>query len=217
MLKPIMFWGASGHAKALHEFMPALGFELVALVDNQKGITSPIANVPVLHGKEGVDDWLQRREDRGLVHSLIAIGGARGKDRVELQSLLKAKGISPIIAVHPTAFVARDAQLGEGCQALAMAAVCAGTRIGDCCIVNTRAGVDHECVLGNGVHIGPGATLAGCVTVGDFSFLGAGAVVLPRITIGSNSIIGAGAVVTKNVPDNVVVFGNPARVIRSNA
>jgi acetyltransferase-like isoleucine patch superfamily enzyme len=69
-------------------------------------------------------------------------------------------------------------------------------------------------VLGNGVHIGPGAVLSGCVEVGECSFVGAGAVVLPRIKIGRNVTIGAGAVVTKDVRENCVAYGNPARVAR---
>ena len=56
----------------------------------------------------------------------------------------------------------------------------------------------------------------GCVSIGDFAFIGAGATVLPNLKIGKNSIIGAGAVVTKDVPDNVVVYGNPAKFIREN-
>jgi acetyltransferase-like isoleucine patch superfamily enzyme len=88
--------------------------------------------------------------------------------------------------------------------------------IGDACIVNSSANVDHECVLGHGVHIAPGATLTGCVEVGDRSFIAAGAVVLPRIKIGSDSIIGAGSVVTRDIPDNVIAFGSPARIIRPN-
>ncbi|AKP03934.1 DapH/DapD/GlmU-related protein [Companilactobacillus pabuli] len=46
------------------------------------------------------------------------------------------------------------------------------------------------------------------------SWIGAGAIVLPGITIGKNSIVGAGSVVTKDVPDNAVVVGNPAKVIK---
>jgi len=49
--------------------------------------------------------------------------------------------------------------------------------------------------------------------IGDNVFLGANAVILPGINVGNNSIIGAGAVVTKDVPENVVVAGNPARII----
>lgn len=49
--------------------------------------------------------------------------------------------------------------------------------------------------------------------IGDNVFLGANSVILPGVNIGDNSIVGAGAVVTKNVPENAVVAGNPARVI----
>ncbi|MBT2534809.1 sugar O-acetyltransferase [Arthrobacter sp. ISL-69] len=53
------------------------------------------------------------------------------------------------------------------------------------------------------------------ITIEDNVWLGGGAIVLPGVTIGENSVIGAGAVVTKDVPDNVVAVGNPARVVRS--
>ncbi len=87
--------------------------------------------------------------------------------------------------------------------------------MGKACIINTSASVDHECVLGDGVHIAPGATIAGCVKIGDFSFVGSGAVILPNIKVGSNVIVGAGSVVTRNVEDNILTYGNPARVVRS--
>ena len=60
-----------------------------------------------------------------------------------------------------------------------------------------------------------GAAIAGDVTINDCSEIGANATVLPHVTIGKNSIVGAGAVVTKDVPDNVIVAGVPARILRS--
>lgn len=59
-----------------------------------------------------------------------------------------------------------------------------------------------------------GLEAASPITVGDNVWIGGGAIVLPGVTIGDNSVIGAGAVVTKDVPANVVVVGNPARVIK---
>ena len=53
------------------------------------------------------------------------------------------------------------------------------------------------------------------ITIGDNVWLGGGAIVLPGVTIGANSVVGAGAVVTKDVPPDVVVVGNPARVVRA--
>jgi acetyltransferase-like isoleucine patch superfamily enzyme len=53
----------------------------------------------------------------------------------------------------------------------------------------------------------------GPVTIGDYTFIGAGAKILPGVAIGHGCVISAGAMVTKDVPDNAIVAGNPARVI----
>ncbi|MCK0111650.1 sugar O-acetyltransferase [Ornithinimicrobium sp. F0845] len=59
-----------------------------------------------------------------------------------------------------------------------------------------------------------GVESASPITLGDNVWLGGGAIVLPGVTIGDNSVVGAGAVVTKDVPANVVVVGNPARIVK---
>lgn len=53
----------------------------------------------------------------------------------------------------------------------------------------------------------------GRIEIKDNCFIGINSIILPNVTIGPNSIVGAGSVVTKNVPENVVVAGNPARMI----
>jgi acetyltransferase-like isoleucine patch superfamily enzyme len=87
--------------------------------------------------------------------------------------------------------------------------------LGEACIVNTAATVDHECRLGDGVHVCPGAHLAGLVEVGNNVMIGTGAIVLPRIKIGADATIGAGATVTKDVAPGDCVVGVPARSIRA--
>jgi len=90
------------------------------------------------------------------------------------------------------------------------------SRIGDQCIINTRALVEHDCVVENGAEIGPGAVLCGRVRVGAHSWIGANATIRPSITIGANTIIGAGAVVVKDIPSGVLAVGVPAKVVREN-
>lgn len=215
MAKPIVFWGATGQSKVLREFIGGLGYELVALFDNDRSVPPPFADVPLYYGLDGLRQW-SRDHATQSTSCLVAVGGARGFARVELQQQLEDVGLTPIVAVHPTAFVAETVTLGRGTQILANASVCAEARLGDACIVNTKASVDHECVLGRGVHIAPGATLTSSVEVGEYSLIGPGAVVVPRVRIGRHAIVGAGAVVTKDVPAGKVVFGNPARVQRDN-
>ena len=90
-----------------------------------------------------------------------------------------------------------------------------GARIGENAIINTLAGVEHECVIQDGVHVSAGARLGGNVTVGQATTIEIGATVGARVIIGADSVIGAGAVVLRDIPDGVLAYGIPARVIRS--
>jgi sugar O-acyltransferase (sialic acid O-acetyltransferase NeuD family) len=210
--RPLIFWGATGQAKVLKEFLPRLGWRLVALFDNNPSILSPFAEVPLVGGKEDFADWLSSQDE--TPSALAAIGGDRGRDRLQIQRWLAEFGCCIPKACHPTAWIAGDARIGAGCQILANSAVGTESILEDAVILNTSASVDHECHLGEGSHIGPGAVLCGCVSVGSGAFIGAGATVLPRLTIGSNTVVGAGSVVTANLPPDVVAVGNPARIIQ---
>jgi len=91
----------------------------------------------------------------------------------------------------------------------------AASSFGEFVLINRGASIGHHAVLGRFVSIGPGAVLAGQVRVADGAMIGAGAVILPKVRIGNNAIVGAGSVVVKDVPENTVVVGNPARVVRA--
>lgn len=213
--RPIIFWGATGQAKVLRECIGTLNHALVAVFDNNPNVQPPFADVPLITGWAGFMEW--RGSQAGATAFLVAIGGPHGRDRCEIQTALCRAGLEPHTAIHRTAFVADNALIGQGSQILAHAAVCVEAKLGAACIVNTGASVDHECNLGDGVHIAPGARLAGVVTVKRHSMIGIGATVLPRITIGENVIVGAGAVVARDIPDNVIVAGTPAKIIRERA
>jgi acetyltransferase-like isoleucine patch superfamily enzyme len=88
------------------------------------------------------------------------------------------------------------------------------SRIGQFCIVNTKASIDHDCRLDDFSSVAPGATLAGNVRVGRCSAICLGACVAEKVTIGSHSVVGAGATVLEDLPDGVVAYGTPARVVR---
>lgn len=209
----LVIWGATGQAIVLEELLSYTDMKVVAFFENNAAIPSPIAGVPVFYGEQGFNDWLAGTPGHEDHYYLAAIGGSNSNARASVSKWLKEKGLKPYSAIHPKAFVAANAIIGEAAQVMAHSSICAKAVIGDNCIVNTAASIDHECHIGNNVHIGPGATLAGCVTVNDNTFIGTNATVLPRIHIGKNVIVGAGAVVTKDVKDNTVVAGNPARVI----
>lgn len=209
-MKQVVFWGGTGQSRVLRD---ALRNEatLLAIFDNQP-VEPPFKDVRMFVGEAGFAEWEREWRGEGVIHACVAIGGARGSERLERQQWFAARGYPPLTVVHPRAFVAADAIVGDGSQVLANAAVCASARLGRSVIVNTGASVDHDCHLGDAVHIAPGAVLAGEVEVGPLAFVGAGAVVLPRMRIGVGAVVGAGAVVTRDVGDGMTVSGNPARL-----
>jgi sugar O-acyltransferase (sialic acid O-acetyltransferase NeuD family) len=215
-LPEIVFWGATGQAKVLHEALFDTSIRLVALIDN-RDLRSPIDGVPVLHGDAGLENLICRYGKPEDLLFAVALGGSRGRDRVLLMENMRVRGLVPFTIVHRTAFVATDASVGQACQILAMSAVCSRARLESAVIVNTAASVDHDCWVSQGAHIGPGARLAGEVFIGQRVFIGTGAIILPRIRIGDDSIIGAGSVVTANVSSGTTVVGNPARPIRKDS
>jgi sugar O-acyltransferase (sialic acid O-acetyltransferase NeuD family) len=212
--RPIIFWGATGQAKVLRECMESQGWRVVAIFDHNRDISSPFCDVPIYYGKSGFE-WWQKNYLSDQISFIVAIGGDRGNDRLEIQKYLASHKLLPVVAQHSTAFVATGVTIGLGSQILAHATVCVDTIIGESCIINTGASVDHECRIGNGVHICPGVKMAGCVEVDDYVTIGTGAVILPRIKIGAGAIIGAGAVVIRDVLSRTVVVGNPAQILRS--
>jgi acetyltransferase-like isoleucine patch superfamily enzyme len=96
---------------------------------------------------------------------------------------------------------------------MARVVINAGAQIGKNCIVNTAAIVEHECRVGDHVHLSPGVLLGGGVTVHSFAHVGIGAIALPGTEIGEGAIIGAGAVVVDSVPSGATVVGIPARAL----
>ena len=89
-----------------------------------------------------------------------------------------------------------------------------GVKIGAISIVNTKASIDHDCQIGDEVHIAPGCTLSGSVNVGNGCLIGTGVTVIEKIRIGKNCTIGAGAVVLADCEDNGTYVGVPAKKMK---
>lgn len=212
MRKELVIWGGTGNFKVLCELLDEQQ-HISGYFDNDPKVSEPYSGIPWLGGDKEFDTWLAERKG-AITEFVVSAGHGRGKVRMEIHCSLKEKGLRPIKAIHRTAFVASNAVVGEGSQVYAMAAVCVEARIGRCCIVNTRASVDHECVLEDGVTIGPGAIITGLVHVERYADIYSGAVVLPRLRIGEGAVVGAGAVVRNDVQPYTIVVGNPARVLR---
>ena len=96
--------------------------------------------------------------------------------------------------VHPAAILSGNSHVSEGTVVMAGAVIQGGCKIGFNVILNTRASIDHDCVVENHVHVAPGATVCGGVTIGEEAMIGAGAVVLPGAEVPTGHLVPAGSV-----------------------
>lgn len=211
MKRQLVIWGASGHALVVADIIKLTGeYELVGFIDDVNPVpaNTSFCGFSVLGGR----NCLEELKRQGLSHVIFAFGNCEA--RLRLAEWSREMGLSLATAIHPRATVAADVSVGAGTVIAAGAVVNSGATIGENVIINTCASVDHECVIDDGVHICPGAHLAGKVTVGRASWVGIGATVVDRMVIGSGVMIGAGAVVVNDLPDNVLAYGVPAKVIK---
>ncbi len=214
MSSKLVIWGASGHALVVVDIIQLQGlYEITGFLDNvhPQHHGKDFCGFPILGGQEQLDFLKERKVE----YLILAFGNCQA--RLRLSELVCVKGFSLATAIHPTAIIAADASIGVGTVIAAGAVVNPGTRIGENSIINTCASIDHECVIEAGVHICPGVHLAGRVRVGRGTWVGIGATLIEGVQVGTHSLIGAGAVVVNDIPDGVIAYGVPAKIIRKKA
>ncbi len=197
--------GYSGHAFVIYGILHAAGKKVTGYCDVDEKEYNPFDLTYC--GTETSEGALKILKQNDF---FIAVGdnGLRNK----IYDQLKQKDLAPGNAIHPSAIIDASAVIAaNGVMIAAHVTINPLATIGRGVICNTGCIIEHECVVGDFAHIGPGTVLCGNVKIGNRTFVGANAVIKQGITIGQNVMIGAGAVVVKNVPDNVTVIGVPAK------
>ena len=124
--------------------------------------------------------------------------------------------------IEPGALIRDHVEIGENAVIMMGAVINIGAVIGAGTMIDMNAVVGGRAIVGRLCHIGAGAVLAGViepasakpVTIHDHVLVGANAVVIEGVEVGENAVVAAGAVVIDDVPDNAVVAGCPAKIVK---
>jgi len=133
--------------------------------------------------------------------------------------LIKELGLTTdkfINVIHDGLDISKTSAIGRGILINSKVSIAAHTKIGDFVSINRHVSIGHHTTIGDYCSINPGTNIAGNVTIGEGTTIGMGVNIIDGIKIGKNTIIGAGSLVTKDIPDNVVAYGSPCKIIKEN-
>jgi sugar O-acyltransferase (sialic acid O-acetyltransferase NeuD family) len=203
--------GSSGHAAVIADALAKSGvMELVGFLEKDAS-DNTIFGRPVLGPDTDADKLIK---EHALDAGIIAIGDNAVRRRIVEKFVADGIPWRWTSIIHPGAIIAQDVEIGPGTFIAAGAIIGPRSRIGAHCIVNTGAQLDHDCCLEDYASVAPGVVTGGNCRIGQGSVISIGAILKHGIKIGAETVVGAGAVVLQDAPDGVVVYGNPARVIR---
>jgi sugar O-acyltransferase (sialic acid O-acetyltransferase NeuD family) len=208
-VRPLLILGARSFASEVADLAAEIpGIQVAGFVENlePERCRETLDGLPVY--------WVEDIAALAQSHWAICALGTTHRSRLITQ--VAAYGFSFATLVHPSARVSLKGTVGEGTLISAGAILAVSTQIGRHVLVNRGALIGHHTMIGEYVTIGPGANIAASCRIGAATYIGIGAIVIDHVTIGSHSVVGAGAVVTSDVPDNVLVVGVPARVVKEN-
>lgn len=213
MLKKKLFIaGSSSHAKVVIDiFERRQEYDILGLLDSFRQKGEDTYGYYIL-GK--VEDLPKLLNENPGAEVFVAIGDNWGRYTV----VEKIKELIPEVlfasAIHPDAVIGKNVKLGKGVAVTAGAVVCIDSVMGDFSIVNTLSGLDHESTMLPFSSLSAGVIVGSNVIIGEFTAIAIRATIIHQITIGCHTLIGAGAVVLRDVGNNAVAYGVPAKEIR---
>ncbi|MFC1822110.1 acetyltransferase [Thermodesulfobacteriota bacterium] len=213
-MEKVLILGAGPLARIVPDIALSCGqIQIVGFVDtaNERHfLMGDAAELPVFEAEMFPENL---KSQMGAFKVLIA------SDNMEMRSELIARAKEedwPLAnIIHPSAVISPSIRLGQGILISSGVIIGPGATIGDHVILNSAVTVDHDSILEGNIIIAPGVHIPGHVVVKPGTFIGVGSCCVPGLTIGKNCMVGAGSVVTKNIPDNVVAAGVPAKIIRT--
>jgi sugar O-acyltransferase (sialic acid O-acetyltransferase NeuD family) len=187
-------------------------YNIVGIIDSKYEIGTDLYGHKVIGRQEDIEALCVEYDVKGGV---ITIGDNWSRYHVYNEIRKCMPDFNFVNAIHPSCIIGKNVTIGVGVVAMAGCIFNPGSFIGDFSIFLTGAQVEHDCYISEFASLSAGSVLGGYVKLGKFSAITLNVTVLDRLEIGENTVIGSGSLVLKSLPSNVLVYGNPAKIIRT--
>jgi sugar O-acyltransferase (sialic acid O-acetyltransferase NeuD family) len=174
-------------------------------------------NLPILNTFN--HDWFKINvfEDVDMNdYNVFALGVYQPQHKIKIIQSLSPDINKFVNIIHSGLDISKTSFIGIGALVNSKVSIAAHTTIGDFVSINRHVSIGHHTTIGDYCSINPGTNIAGNVTIGEGTTIGMGTNILHKVKVGKNTIIGAGSLVTKDIPDNVIAYGSPCKVISDN-
>lgn len=200
-------YGAGGAGKEVKEIAEELGqWDEIVFIDDtvSPDIFRGINRMPF--------DEFKERFTPLEAEIIVSLGEPAYK--VMLRKKAESFGYKLANVIHPMAWISPSAKMGRGITLRAGAIINADVEIGDGVTIMEYSVVGHDTVIEENVQIAAEVFIGGHCRIGKNSYIAVGVLVKENIKIGEDSVVGIGSVVARDIPDNVIALGNPARAMK---
>ena len=146
------------------------------------------------------------------VEITISLGEPELKEKLYYR--LKKDGFSFANIIHPTAIISPSATVGRGLILKSHSFISADAVVGENVSIEENGIIGHDSIIGDHCQISANVVVAGGCTIGNSTYIGLSVPIIQGAHIGANSVISMGSVVVRDIPDNVIAVGNPARPMK---
>jgi len=211
-MKNIVLFGGGTHVSYCIDIIEKENkYSIVGITDPNLQVGTEITGYKIIGKQEEIKKLIKHYNiDAGI----ITIGDNWTRKIVLDKILSIVPDFEFVSTLHPSVIIGKNVTIGKGTIMMAGCIVSPNTSIGEFCFFATGAILEHNCIMGNFSSISAGSVTGGKVKIGDFTAITLGVTLFDRIEIGEHCVIGSGSLVTKDLPDFVLAYGSPARIIR---
>ncbi len=187
-------------------------YNIIGIIDSIKDIGDDIYGYPIIGRQEQIKKLIIKYN----IHAgIITIGDNWTRKLVYDSIISEVPSFVFINAIHPSTIIGMNVKLGVGVVTMAGCIINPNSIVGNFSFFATGAQLEHDCKIGDFASISAGSITGGKVNIGKYSAITLGVIIIDRINIGENTVVGSGSLVNKDLPDNVLAYGIPAKIIRS--